>query len=96
MNYIGRHEGAYAYSYVKEYTIKISLAFFLSDNIVFHTFLTEKSDWTKGLENPETLSMSIISVTIKRKSTLKDLCGPNLGTPYFPTVHYKMSTAKTW
>lgn len=44
MNYIGRHEGAYAYSYVKEYTIKISLAFFLSDNIVFHTFLTEKSD----------------------------------------------------
>lgn len=41
MNYIERHKPAFC---VEEYAIKIPLAFLLSDNVVFQTFLTEQSD----------------------------------------------------
>lgn len=41
MDYIGRYKPPF---YVEEYAIKISLAFLLSDNVLFETFLTEQSD----------------------------------------------------
>lgn len=41
MGYIGRHKPAFC---VEEYALKISLAFLLSDSVVFQRFLTEQSD----------------------------------------------------